>query len=210
MEPRSKQWIAPLTGTGFIVLAIVSLFVGGQPKDAKHPAREIVQWYIDNKDAVSVSAFIGIAAVVLLTFFGAYLRRVLRDADDGQEILSLVAFAGVAIVGVGIAIDATIQIAISEAADDISPVGVQALQALWDNDFVPLALGILLFLWGTGLSVVRTGVLPKWLGWVMLALGVIGLTPIGFVSGLGAAILVLVLSIMLTLRARTPSTVVTG
>ena len=49
---------------------------------------------------------------------------------------------------------------------------------------------------------IRSGVLPKWLGWVMLVLGVLGLTPIGFVSAVGAAILVLVLSILLSVRAR--------
>ena len=49
---------------------------------------------------------------------------------------------------------------------------------------------------------IRSGVLPKWLGWVMVALGVVGVTPIGFISFLGSAILVLVLSIWLSLRAR--------
>jgi hypothetical protein len=48
-------------------------------------------------------------------------------------------------------------------------------------------------------------VLPKWLGWVMIGLGVVGLTPIGFVSAIGSAILVLVLSILLSVRARSPS-----
>jgi hypothetical protein len=106
------------------------------------------------------------------------------------------------VVAVGFAIDITITIALVEAADDIEPAAVQALQALWDNDFVPLALGSLMFLWGTGLAVIRTGVMPKWLGWVMLAFGVVGLTPIGFVAAAGAAILVLVLSIVLSVRAR--------
>ena len=102
----------------------------------------------------------------------------------------------------GFAIDATILIALSEAADDIDPVAVQSLQALWDNDFVPLVLGVLMFLWATGLAAIRTGALPKWLGWVMIVLGVVGLTPIGFAAAIGAAILVLVLSILLSVRAR--------
>jgi hypothetical protein len=50
--------------------------------------------------------------------------------------------------------------------------------------------------------VIRTGVLPRWLGWVMVVFAVVGLTPIGFVSALAAAILVLVLSILLSVRAR--------
>jgi hypothetical protein len=194
----------PLTGVGFIVLGIVSFIVGGEPKSADEPVREIVAFYVDNKDSVEVGAFIGVAATVLLVFFGAYLRRFLRaGAAEGEgEMLSLVSFVGVVIVAVGFAIDTTILVALSEAADDINPVAVQSLQALWDNDFVPLVLGVLLFLWGTGLSVIRSGVLPKWLGWVMIVLGVVGVTPIGFASAIGAAILVLVLSILLSVRAR--------
>jgi hypothetical protein len=150
------------------------------------------------------------AGVVLLIFFGAHLRRVLRAADDDGEMLSLIAFIGLAIVGIGLAIDITIQIALNSTADDISPVGVQALQALYDNDFVPLAFGVILFLLATGLSVLRTGVLPRWLGWVMLLLVAVAFTPAGFVSALGALLLILVLSIMLTLRARASSTAVTS
>ena len=192
----------PLTGVGFIVLGIVSFIVGGEPKSADDPLREIVSYYVDNKNSVEAGAFIGVAATVLLVFFGAYLRRFLRAAAGEGEMLSIVSFVGIAIVAVGFAIDTTILIALSEAADDINPVAVQSLQALWDNDFVPLALGVLLFLWGTGLSVIRSGVLPKWLCWVMIVLGVVGLTPLGFASAIGAAILVLGLSILLSVRAR--------
>jgi hypothetical protein len=199
---RSREWLVPLTGVGFVVVGIVSFIVGGEPKSADDPVREIVAYYVDNKDSVEAGAFIGVAATVLLVFFGAYLRRFLRAAAGEGEMLSLVSFVGIAIVAVGFAIDTTILIALSEAADDINPIAVQSLQALWDNDFVPLALGVLLFLWGTGLSVIRSGALPKWLGWVMIVLGVLGLTPVGFVSAIGAAILVLVLSILLSMRAR--------
>jgi hypothetical protein len=186
----------------FIVLAVISIIVGGEPKDATHPASEIVDWYIDNKDSVEVSAFIGVAAIALLVFFGAYLRNVLRVAAGGADVLSLVSFIGLVLVAVGIAIDATISLAIAERVDDIDPIAVQSLQALWDNDFVPIALGTLLFLWATGISVVRSGALPKWIGWIMIALGIVALTPLGFVSFLGAAVLILVISIMLSLRLR--------
>jgi len=199
---RGREWLVPLTGVGFVLLGIISFVVGGAPKSADEPVGEIVQYYVDNKDSIQVAAFIGVAATLLLVFFGAYLRRVLRAAAPEGEILSLVSFLGLVVVAVSFAIDTTISIALSEAADDIDPVAVQSLQALWDNDFVPLVLGVLMFLWATGLAVIRTGVLPKWLGWVMLVLGVLGLTPIGFVAAIGAAILVLALSILLSVRAR--------
>jgi hypothetical protein len=203
---RSREWLAPLTGVAFIVLAIISIIVGGEPKDATHPATEIVDWYIDNKDSVEISAFIGVAALALLVFFGAYLRNVLREAAGGTDMLSLVSFIGLVLVAVGVAIDTTISLAIAERADDIDPIAVQSLQALWDNDFVPIALGALIFLWATGISVVRSGALPKWIGWIMIVLGIVALTPLGFAAFLGAAVLILVISVLLTMRARSGAT----
>jgi uncharacterized protein DUF4386 len=199
---RSKEWLVPLTGVAFIVVGIVGFIIGGEPKSADDPVREIVDYYVDNKDSVEIGAIAGVVAGLLLIFFGAYLRKVLRAAAGEEEILSLVAFVGFALVAVGFAIDGTISFALAESADDIDPVAAQSLQALWDNDFLPLMLGVLAFLWATGLSVIKSGVFPKWLGWVMIVLGVVGVTPAGFASAIGAAILVLVLSILMSVRAR--------
>jgi len=200
---RKTHWLVPLLGAVFVVLAIVAFILMGEPPSVDdNSADEIVDWYVDNKDSVEIGAFIGVAATVLLVFFGAYLRNVLRAAAGGTDMLSLVSFIGLVVVGVGFSIDATISIALAERADDIDPIAVQSLQALWDNDFVPIALGILLFLWATGISVVRSGALPKWIGWVMILFGIIALTPIGFVSFIATAILILVMSLLLAARAR--------
>ena len=199
---RSKEWLVPLTGVAFIVVAIIGFAIAGEPKSADEPVREIVDHYVDNKDSVEIGAFAGVLAGLLLIFFGAYLRKVLRAATPDDESLPLVCLIGFVVVAVGFAIDGTISIALAEAADDIDPVAVQSLQALWDNDFVPIALGVEAFLWATGISVIRSGVLPKWLGGLMILLGIIGFTPIGFAAAIGAALLVLVLSVVLSLRAR--------
>ena len=199
---HDARWSAPLTGLAFAVLGAVSALITGQPESANEPVDQIVAYYVDNKDAIQLGTFIGAAAVVLLVFFGAYLRQVLRAAGPEGEILSLVSFAGVLVVAVGFAIDGTITIALTEAAGDIDPVAVQSLQALWDNAFVPLAVGVLIFLWATGLATIRTGALPRPFGWVMIALGVLALTPLGWAAAAATAILVPVLSILLAVRAR--------
>jgi hypothetical protein len=199
---RSNAWLAPITGVAFIVVAIIAFVVAGEPKSADDPVAEIVEYYVDNKDSVQIGAVLGVVAGVLLVFFGAHLRTVLRAATGGDEMLSLVSFVGLVIVALGIAIDGTISFALAEAAKDVHPVAVQSLQTLWDNDFLPIMLGVILFLLATGISVVRSGVLPRWLGWLMIALAIIGPTPIGFASAIGAALLVLVLSVILTIRAR--------
>jgi hypothetical protein len=199
---RNKEWLAPLTGVAFVVVGIISFSISGEPKSADEPVKEIVNFYVDKKDSVQISAIAGVVAGLFLIFFGAYLRKVLRAAGGEAETLSLVSFIGLVLVALGFAIDGTILFALAEAAEDIDPVAVQSLQALWDNDFLPIMLGVLAFLWATGISVIRSGALPKWLGWVMILLGIVGVTPIGFVAAIGSAILVLVLSILLSLRAR--------
>ena len=198
----NREWWVPLTGVAFIVIAIIGGLIAGEPPDADSPVQEIVDHYADNKDAIEVGSFVGVAAVVLLVFFGAYLRSVLSAAEGPGGILSALALVSAAIVAVGLAIDITISIALAEAVDDIEPAAVQALQALWDNDFVPLALGSLIFLISTGLSILRHGALPKWLGWAALVLAVIGFTPLGFVAFIGAGLWIAVVSVMLTVRAR--------
>jgi len=203
---RSKEWLVPLTGVAFILVGIVGFLIGGEPKSADEPVNEVVDFYLDNKDSVQIGAIFGVAAGAILIFFGAYLRKVLRAAAGEGEILSLVSFIGLVLVALGFAIDGTIAFSLAEAADDIDPIAVQSLQALWDNDFLPIMLGVLAFLWATGISVIRSGALPKWLGWVMILLGIAGVTPIGFASFLGAAILVPVIGILLSLRARSAPT----
>jgi hypothetical protein len=202
MDRSKYEWLGPLTGIAFVVVLIVSFAIGGEPKSADDPVNEIVDFYVDNKDSVEIAAILSAVAGVLLIFFGGYLRKVLRAAGGEGEFLSLISFVGLAIVAVAAAVDSTITFALAEAADDIDPTAVQALQALWDNDFIPFILGVLVFAWATGISIIRSGALPKWLGWVLIVFGVVGVTPIGFAAAAGCGLWILVVSIMLALRAR--------
>ena len=199
---NGPAWLAPLTGVLFFVLLIVSFFVMGEPKDAEEPVEEIVSFYADNEDEVQIGAIVGVLAGLLLMSFGAYLRTVLRAAVGEDSITPTLAFVGTVIVAIAIAIDGTISFALAESADNIEPAAVQALQALWDSDFIPFILGATAFLLGTGLAIVRSGVVPKWLGAVMLVALVLGFTPIGWIAAIVAGLSILILSVMLTMRAR--------
>ena len=191
---RKYEWLAPLTGVGFIV--------GGEPPDVKNPPQEIIDHYADNKDSVQFGVLLVMIAAALLLFFVGYLRKVLRAAPGEGGMLPAVALAGATVMAAGAALDATISFVLAESADDIEPAAVQALQAIWDNDWPPIALGASVLLLASGLSIALYGALPRWLGWVAILLGVIGLTPIGFVSFLAGGIWILIVSVLLTLRAR--------
>ena len=199
---KDNSWLAPLTGVAFVLIVIIGFAVSGEPPDIDDPAQEIVDFYVDNDTRAMVGAMLEGIAATLFVFFAGYLRRVLRAAEGERGFLSAVAFAGATIFAVGIAIDATITMALAETAEDIDPGAVQALAALFQNDYMPFAVGLQLFFLATGLVVVRTGAIPKWIGWVAILLGVIAVTPIGFVAFLAGAIVVLAISVVLTMRAR--------
>ena len=196
----NKRWLVPLTGLVFIVLLIVGFIVMGEPPDAEDPVQEIVDFYQDDKDSIEAGVFLLALGTVFFVFFANYLRTVFRETSLSATIL-----VGAAIFAVGGAIDGTISIAIAEAADDIEPASVQTLQALWDNDFLPLAIGITVFLVSIGTSILSTGLLPRWLGWLVLVVALISVTPLGFFAFPASGLLVLVLSVWLAMRERRAS-----
>lgn len=199
-----RESLVPLTGVAFIVVVVIGFLVAGEPPDVDNPVQEIVDHYVDNKDSVQVGAGLQTLAAALLLFFAGYLRRVLRTAEGEGGMLSAVALAGATVMAGGAALDATISFALAETADNIEPTAVQALQALWDNDFFPVALGAAVLLLASGISIAVHGSLPRWLGWVAIVLGVVGMTPIGFVGFLGGGVWILIVSVLLTARAQTP------
>jgi hypothetical protein len=184
-------------------LLIVSFIVQGEPKDADHSPGEIARWYVDNKDAAEISAFISVVAGAVLIFFGAYLRKVLAAAEGVGSMLPVLPLIGLAIVAVGASIDAALIFAAAEAAGDVPDPTIQTIQAIWDNDFATFALGIMVFLWSVGLAVLRTGALPKWMGWAAIVFAVLSIAgPVSFFSAPLAGLWVLVASIVLSMRAR--------
>jgi hypothetical protein len=201
---NDRNWIAALTGVGFLVLAIASVALGGgePPDPTEDPVEEIVEFYVDNDSNIWIGSLLQGFATASLVFFAGYLRNVLRAAEGAGHTLSAVVLAGATILATGLAIDATLNLTLVETAEDLEPGAVQALAALWHNDFMPMAVGGFIFILAAGLSIVRHGALPAWLGWVAIVIALGTLTPAGFIAFLLAALWIAVVSVMLTMRAR--------
>ncbi len=58
---RNREWLVPLTGVAFVLVGIVGFAIGGEPKSADDPVKEIVDFYVDNKDSVQIGAFLGVS-----------------------------------------------------------------------------------------------------------------------------------------------------
>lgn len=194
--------LTPLAGVGVLVFLFVGFALTGDAPDAtKKPAGEVAKFYADQGDGVFVGLILIGFGLTLFVFFASYLRQVLGAAPGEDGVLPRVAIAGVVIIAAGFSFDSTLILTLHEGAEDIGPAGVQALSVLYQNDFIPMATGMFMFLVGVGVPILRTGALPKWIGVVALLLAVISFTPIGFVGFVGGGVLVAVMGVVMALRA---------
>jgi hypothetical protein len=142
--------------------------------------------------------------VPFLWFLGS-LRSAFRQAEGGTGRLSSIAYAGgIVLTGFALA-DGALQFAIAESVGDVPPVATQTLSALYNNFFFGFPVGIGTLLIASSLVILRTKVLPAWLGWVALLLGIVALTPAGFFAFLVVLAWIAVVSVMLFQRQSPPA-----
>jgi hypothetical protein len=206
-RPRSYDWLAPATGAVFAILLAAGQILTGAGVDPKDGAEEVVRHYKDNEGQLMAAGLLGGFAAIFFLFFAGWARKVLRKAEGPGGMLSDVAFAGAIVFVVGGAVASTLKIVLAASFDDIDPTAVEALNAIAWNDSraatLPVAVGFSTFLLATGISAIRHGALPGWLGWSAIVLGIATLTPADFVAIPVGLVWVLVASVLLTMRART-------
>jgi hypothetical protein len=176
--PDSLRRLAPLTGIVFAVLLVVTFTTPSTP-DVHDTGQQVIQHYNDHKSAHLIGDITGGVAVVFFLFFISALRSFFKD-KEGADGLSMAAFAGGILIAVGGGLFTSLDVALIDARHDISPQAVQALNVLSNDIFFPFEIGLIVFALCTGLAIIASGALPKWLGWVMVVIGVVAFTPVGF------------------------------
>jgi hypothetical protein len=187
----------PLSGILAVIVIVVAGAIAGESPDGDDSLREIVSFYRENDgDQMLGSALFAWGAAFFLVFVST-LWKALRAAEGERRGASTLALAGGTIVVVGMTVFAGIGFTLGDFGDELNPVALQALNALNSDLFFPLAVGTAAFLVGAGVSMVQTGALPRWLGWVAIVLAVFAITPLGFVSVLAMGIWTLIVSVLL-------------
>lgn len=193
------RW-APLLGVPFAVLVFVGALVSGSTPDSDATAAHVVAWYHTHRSSVMASTFLLVYGLVIGVCFAAALRSYLRarGAGDGPTILG---FGGSIVLAVGVFVAAGFNFAAADVPLRISPASEQALNVLQNDVFFGLLAGAALFLLGFGLAILSVATIPSWLGWVAIPLGVISVTPIGWIAVIFALPLwVLIVSVFAFLR----------
>ena len=175
--------------------------IAGEPPDLDAPDSELLSYYTTTTRLQIASALLALAGSFFFLLFSAAIASLLRGVRDAASAAANVSLAGGIVFTVGVTIFAGLAFTAADAADDVDVTTLQTLNALEMNMFFTVAVGTAAFLLGTGVGALKTGLLPKWLAWAAIVLGVIAITPLGFAAFLGLGIWTLIASVMLAMKA---------
>ncbi len=201
--------LAPLSGVAATVLLVASQAAAGTTPAADAPVSEVVSYYSDHDTGQIASAVLLSLAALLLLVFAATLATILRRGATvtGPVVLFL---SGAIVLTVGLTIFAGLSLALGDLSGEVDESTLRSLNVLSQELFFPVTVGVSAFMLGAGFASLRTGALPRWLGWAALVLGIVSVIPshvlggvldhIGFVPFIGLAIWTLVVGGLLAAR----------
>lgn len=202
MEGTSRWlvWTGPLFTVGFVVSV---LFLEGETPSEKASPQRVMAYYNSHQARSLTSVFLAPLAATLLVLFAAHLRAVARDRGGRAGPGPTVLLAGAVLWAAGILAGSVTTLALVSASDNGQDQVAQTLNVLSNSGWIPFIGGLAVMLIGAGLTVLSTGILPRWMGWVAAVVGVVSLAgPGGFLGFFVAPLWLLVSGVIL---ARTPS-----
>jgi hypothetical protein len=214
------QWVGAMCGIAAVVAIVVSGFMVPQPPKANASAGKLLSYYVDHRRALLFSQWLGGLGIALFLWFVGSLRGAWGRALDTAAGFSAVAFAGgVALGAIGLA-GTGINLTLVYLGRDLqnSPDLVRTLYTAQLLTFTIIFFAVAVFLAGAGLLTLRCRVGAPWLGVTGIVLAIFDLFaagaisdtkgvrsptgPLPFVAFLAFLAWVLILSLLLTGRAR--------
>lgn len=194
---------APLTGIVAVVLWVVGVIVEESTDfSEKDTPQEILTVFQDDTNTLIAAGVIFAFGAVFFIWFLGSLRAALYSAEGGVGRLSSIVYGSgmLAALCLLLQVAPTLQGAVDE--DDLSADTAQSLQSMGESFFLGTELTLLAMFVAVGLLVLRTRVLPIWLGWVSLAVALLlAIIPIGWAGVVWAFPLwTIVTSVLLYLR----------
>ncbi len=169
----------PLAGvlSGLFLIAGLALTWGDPSSETA--LDETYSYWADNRGQHQISGLLLAPLIAfLLVFFGAGLKRHLRDDRDAGH--GSVAFGGALLAAATFALVGMLEGAATNAAHEGERGATYTLSQLHSYDWLAWNASFAAVLLATGLGALRNGVLPAPLAWASVAIGASLLTPLGF------------------------------
>lgn len=205
----TERWAryAPWTGVLAVVLWVVGFVIlmssGIVAQDAT--PEEVLAHHQTNGGQLIAGSFIFMLGTLAFVWFLGSLTSSLRSAEGGVGRVATIAFGG----GIAMAVCAFLLpsggVTIALAAETITATSADALRYLPGVFYIGVEMFAAVLVGATGLVALRTAVLPRWLAWVSLLLGLLLLIPpIGWIGVLlGIPLWTLAVSLLLARSAGT-------
>lgn len=166
------QRIAAASGIVFVVLAIASIVVSdaARPEFDASP-QEYAAFASEHADDVQLGTLLLLLGIFQLVWFVGYLSSELARAEiaaRGFARIARISFAGGVIGAAGLATTVLAGAAAVSEPADTDPGLVRALMHLDQWLFLTAAVGFAVWLQAGGMLIIRTRVLPVWLGAVAM------------------------------------------
>ncbi|HYA69093.1 MAG TPA: hypothetical protein VED63_10210 [Acidimicrobiales bacterium] len=173
MNLTMRRWIA-IGGLVFVVLIVLAVTLFSLP-GTHGSAATVANSYAAHKSAVGVSAYLIAVAVLEGVFYFWYLRDLIGTAEATKR-LATIGFAGALLFAGSGGLAGGLYWTAYDLVGHAPATTFQTLNAM-QNDTVAFLLGpgVAIFLIATGAALIRSGVLPKWLGWLGLIAGVVAI-----------------------------------
>jgi hypothetical protein len=174
MDDRTWERYGALGGVWFVVLAVIGGILAGPPPNRSDANADIVKYYTDNDSWLQVGAFLGALGVIGLVWWFGTLWRSMADAEGGTPRVSIIALVGFVLSGVAAMAAFTID-AGTAAAIDVAGEGSKVFFQISNISFGFSAIGDVILTAAVGGLILRTGFLPKWVGYLSYAIAVLSL-----------------------------------
>jgi hypothetical protein len=170
-ERHELRW-GGFAGLAFVVLALLGRFLPGNPPTVGDSDSTITSWIADNRSMLLLSSLMWAAAAGLIIWFAAAFAEAMRERAERSDV-HLALLAGSVLVGGAIFVNAglTAATAFGVAGRD---AGITLM--LYDLSAVMttmIGFAAALPLAAAGLGVLRTHVMPNWLGYLALLAAVV-------------------------------------
>jgi len=162
----------PLTGLVFAVLSLIAFATASSAPKASASGSKVIAFYKAHSSHARASDLLWTVAFVFLVFFAASICTMARRAP-GSDGLRWIVGAGAAVLTGGAAVYFGFDFALATSSGDLSPAAAQALNLLALKLYLPVGAGGVIFGVGAGLTIVRGSLLPTWIGWVGVVVGIL-------------------------------------
>jgi hypothetical protein len=208
---------APLAGVVTVILWVIGIAIieTGDAPDDEAPPQAIANYFNEESGAILSGSFIFMLGAAAFVWFLGSVRARYHVAEGGTGRLTAIIFGtGILTAVLAMAFVAP-GAAAAFAADNLDrpldPGAAEALSVVGDGFFIAAEAAIVAFYLAVGIGALRYRVLPSWLAWASIALGILAVFPwIGWAAFIwGLPLWVLVTSVWMFMNAETPDRIET-